>query len=267
MLLLLAGSLKAIAHIADPFDPPALETASQVSWEWLLGLLLVLGLMPRFTWLAAVCTFAVFVAIAGQAWLSGDESCGCYGSFHVPPAITLAIDLALIIALLLSFPPAPRPARSKRRTAFALAFVGISTALIILLASGLLLPPPAITDPPDAIAMPVVQADPDVDHSVSSPSPSEELQPSYTLDLGFIKAGAEHTVTYTLVNPRREAVRIDRTYIECRCMETIDPPAALAAHSETKLKVRFKAFDKPARYHKRIVLTTNDDSVPSITLG
>lgn len=51
----------------------------------------------------------VLAAAAGWGLLIGAESCGCFGSLHVPPWVTLIGDLSVALALFV-LPPVGRPA-------------------------------------------------------------------------------------------------------------------------------------------------------------
>lgn len=106
VILILAAILK--GH--ELFTTPAAEKGilsnrwlliGLIEFEWILGVLLLSGLMTRVTWATAVVAFGIFTCIAGyMAWI-GETSCGCFGKAKVDPRITMAVDAMLFAALLI----------------------------------------------------------------------------------------------------------------------------------------------------------------------
>lgn len=77
----------------------------QIPLELGLGIWLVSGLFRKAGWLLGVLAFASFIFFTGQKALVGAESCGCFGTIHVNPWVTLfAIDLPFLIGLLIFRP-------------------------------------------------------------------------------------------------------------------------------------------------------------------
>ncbi|MBX9790444.1 MAG: hypothetical protein K2Y37_16110 [Pirellulales bacterium] len=79
--------------------------------------------------------FLVLAAAAGWGLLIGAESCGCFGSLHVPPGITLLGDLGVALALFV-LPPVGRPAApiapAARRAPASVLVRGFPLALALL---------------------------------------------------------------------------------------------------------------------------------------
>lgn len=122
-LLLFAAGMKGYELATAPVAEVNLLTTrwflvAAVEFELCLGLCLLAGLLPRLTWWVSLLCFAGFAAItAYKAWL-GEADCGCFGRAHLDPRITLALDLAVIVALLLGRPgqsEAPAPTNGFRR--------------------------------------------------------------------------------------------------------------------------------------------------------
>ena len=117
ILLLIASVLKGRQLLTEPvanndiwsYRPLLILT---VEFELALAIWLLSGLFKKAAWLAALLCFSAFSAVTLYKALTGAESCGCFGSVHVNPWITLfAIDLPAVTALSifrprLSFPPA-----------------------------------------------------------------------------------------------------------------------------------------------------------------
>ena len=71
-----------------------------VEIELALGIWLVSGLFKKAAWLVGIFCFGFFSCLTLYKGISGDESCGCFGSVHVNPWITLfAVDIPAIIVL------------------------------------------------------------------------------------------------------------------------------------------------------------------------
>lgn len=110
ILLLTAAVLKGWQLLTEPvtnddiwsYRPFLILT---VEFEIALGIWLLSSLFEKAAWLAAISCFSLFSAITFYKGITGAESCGCFGSVHVNPWITLfAIDIPAVIALIL-LPP------------------------------------------------------------------------------------------------------------------------------------------------------------------
>lgn len=76
-----------------------------VEFELALGIWLVSGLFKKAAWLASIGCFSFFSMVTLYKGITGFASCGCFGSVHVNPWITLfAVDLPAVIALLIFRP-------------------------------------------------------------------------------------------------------------------------------------------------------------------
>jgi hypothetical protein len=72
----------------------------QVEFELALAIWLLSGLLKKAAWLTSLLCFSLFSMITLYKAITGAASCGCFGSVHVNPWITLlAIDLPAVIAL------------------------------------------------------------------------------------------------------------------------------------------------------------------------
>jgi len=77
----------------------------QVEFELALAIWLLSGLFRKAAWLAVLLCFSLFSFVTLYKGLTGAASCGCFGSVHVNPWITLlAIDLPAVILLLIFRP-------------------------------------------------------------------------------------------------------------------------------------------------------------------
>lgn len=105
LILLVAAALKGRQLLVEPVASNSLWTSRpililQVEFELALGIWLLSGLFPKAAWLVALGCFGLFSLITFLKGLTGAASCGCFGSVHVNPWVTLlAIDLPAVISL------------------------------------------------------------------------------------------------------------------------------------------------------------------------
>jgi len=111
LLLLTAAVLKGHELLTVPVANRGLWTwrpflIFQVEFELALGLWLLSGVFKRLAWLAALLCFSLFCCVTLYKALSGATSCGCFGTVHVNPWLTLlTIDLPAVVVLTLFHPP------------------------------------------------------------------------------------------------------------------------------------------------------------------
>jgi len=142
VILLMAAALKAWQLLTEPVANADIWTYRPfliltVELELALAIWLLSGLFKKAAWLAGLLCFSLFLVITLYKGVTGAESCGCFGSVHVNPWMTLfAIDLPAVIALALFRPELrlPPPLPSLRRFAISgcLALIALSTTTPIL---------------------------------------------------------------------------------------------------------------------------------------
>jgi hypothetical protein len=140
MVLLAAAVFKAV----DLTDRPV-EVGFSLSSHWVLaltiqvelavGLLLLVGLWKGLVAPLAAALFAGFACVSAYKVLAGEPSCGCSGSFPVPPEYMLAVHVAAAGALILFRPSWRRASAGDARVGlravlFAVGMVG-GTALLL----------------------------------------------------------------------------------------------------------------------------------------
>ncbi len=104
-ILLVAAGLKAYQLATEPAAEISLMTSrwflvGVVEFEVLLGLCLIAGVLSKPVWLVTLGCFSVFTCATLYKALTGEASCGCFGSVHVNPWYTLGLDVAAVFALL-----------------------------------------------------------------------------------------------------------------------------------------------------------------------
>ncbi|MBU1260247.1 MAG: redoxin domain-containing protein [Planctomycetes bacterium] len=110
VVFLVATALK----IHQLLTEPIISKGFWESWEFFLiqiplelglGIWLVSGLFRKAGWLLALISFAGFIVVTLYKGIIGAESCGCFGTVHVDPWITLFIMDVPIFVLLAIFRP------------------------------------------------------------------------------------------------------------------------------------------------------------------
>ena len=116
-VLLLAAGLKAYQLATAPLPPavqgsvftPLLELLNNryflmvvVVGEIFFALLLMSGIGRQWTWLLSLLGFMTFTLVSVMKGLSGEASCGCFGTITVNPWYTATFDAA-IVGLLIMF--------------------------------------------------------------------------------------------------------------------------------------------------------------------
>jgi hypothetical protein len=129
-ILFLAAGLKAYQLATAPLPPvvqgsaftPLLELLNDryflmavVVGEILFALILVAGIWRQWTWLLSLLGFTAFTLVSMMKGLSGESSCGCFGTVTVNPWITMCFDLVIVAHLAVfrerldwTFPPLDR---------------------------------------------------------------------------------------------------------------------------------------------------------------
>ena len=75
-----------------------------VEFELAFGIWLLVGLMPKMTWLVSVGCFAVFASVSFYKGIAGEASCGCFGAAQINPWYTMTFDL-IVVGMLLALRP------------------------------------------------------------------------------------------------------------------------------------------------------------------
>lgn len=113
-ILLIAAGMKAYQIATAPLPPavqgsiftPLLELFNNrhllmivITSEILFAMILIAGVWRQWTWLLSILCFAAFTIVSLMKGLSGESSCGCFGTITVNPWATMVFDL-IVVALL-----------------------------------------------------------------------------------------------------------------------------------------------------------------------
>jgi hypothetical protein len=84
----------------EPLVDTWLFVLIQIPLELGLGIWLLSGLFKKEAWLLTLIGYACFIGVTSWRFATGQESCGCFGTFHLDPKITLfTIDIPIFLAL------------------------------------------------------------------------------------------------------------------------------------------------------------------------
>ncbi len=160
----------------------------QIPLELGLGIWLVCGLFRKAGWLLAAIAFGGFIGVTGYKAITGAASCGCFGTVHVNPWITLsAIDIPLFVLLLIFRPRGykllPPPWPSARH------FFGVAIPTFILLPAAVFIlifnKPPDKTDKYEVVKpqewMTIKPAEPKIKPKIKPAKP--EIKPEIKLEI------------------------------------------------------------------------------------
>ena len=103
-VLLFAAFSKWLALKSAPVTDFLLQ-ATLLEMEFLLGVMLLLGVAPLLMGRIALCVFAAFAMASVGKILVGSASCGCFGEVDVSPWYSLSLNL-VVMGFLIGVPPA-----------------------------------------------------------------------------------------------------------------------------------------------------------------
>ncbi len=214
---------------------PQLQFAALTA-ELIIGSWLLTGRYQRDAWMAAMALFLVFSGVSLYLTVAGQRSCpSCFGPIPVNPAITLALDLVILAALVLC---RPAPAERIRRGAM----VGTAAVVACALGGTLLL---------------------DRGTLASLRGESISVEPAVS-DVGDGQAGEERTFTVRLTNHAGKAIRITGVARNCGSVATDDLPITLQPGESRSITVRMLFSGSLGRFTHRVTLYTDDDKQPIV---
>lgn len=124
---LLEGTPAHLPEVVKDVSPVGQQLTYQVVIAIEFVLVVLAFFRPRWAWFWLAGCLSVFVAILVTQIASGVENCGCFGAqFSPPPAAMLAVDGALLVALLVSKPWATLPTRGANPIALAVLGLGLA---------------------------------------------------------------------------------------------------------------------------------------------
>jgi hypothetical protein len=96
----------------------------------------------RHVWMATCALCACLLTFATITWIRGEDDCGCFPGFRVPPAITTALDVVMLVSLLASRSAISSTSRKPSH----IRWLGVATVPVVFI--GALWLVPRVTDQP-----------------------------------------------------------------------------------------------------------------------
>jgi hypothetical protein len=244
VLLLAAAGLKAHGLALEPtgehtlLSSPRLQIAT-VEVEVLLGLWLLSGQARRAAWAVALGFFGILAGVSLYLALIGQRSCGCFGEVQVSPWLTLSLDVAAIVALVIWRPRAED--RGVQASWFGPVLKTAAGALVILtLFVGAAL---ALFDSP-AEALAKLRGE------------AITVEPAVS-EVGEGVRGEARVFRLSLTNQTAEPIRVVGGTTDCSCITTGDLPITLAPGETGSIAVRVRFSGSPGKFQHRFVLYTD----------
>ena len=143
VVLLVAAWLKVQGLASSPASPESAFGSSRLYFatievEIILGLWLLSGWWARAVRVVSLVCFTAFAGMSLYLGLIGQSSCGCFGEVKVNPWLTLGLDSAAVVALLLT-KPASTTGLQERGNLRHLFAIGLGTVAFLVLFAGVFL--------------------------------------------------------------------------------------------------------------------------------
>lgn len=243
-LLLSAAGLKIHALIVDPLSQDGFITSSwvhllMIEAELVIGLWLLSGIAKWVGWIIALVLFAGLTLISFYQGLTGQASCGCFGTVHVNPWFTFALD-ASAVALLLVFKPCEsvlstiHPITPLRL--FTKSLIQIGGLVIVLLSSIVVLFLLTSKDPILVLAQ--IRGE------------TLCVEPSI-IDVGRAEAGSSLMVPVQLRNYGNTQIEVVGGDVSCVCMTMGDLPVTLQSRSSVTVHIKVVFKGTPGKFTHR----------------
>ena len=226
-LLLTAGALKTYGLSVSPLPSvgglsvPAVQY-SVVTWEFVLGSLLVLGAFRPLPWILAIGTFFAFAVVSGYLGLIGQASCGCFGAIKASPWAAFAVDLVAVAALVIARPNRIEWHNLYVKTIFiAVTKYAIGSAMFI-----------AIT------ILGMYHFFGSIDKAISRLRGIPISSPAY-VDFGTAIPGERVERTISISNYTNRIVRLTGGTTDCSCITTTSMPVSIPPNENQNLTIFF----------------------------
>lgn len=237
-LKLRAPSAETVGESLAVFAPQVRQAG--LAAEAVVGLWLVSGYAARGAWLAGLVLFSTLAGASGYLAAVGQADCGCFGRMKVSPWVSLAVDAACLVLLLIGRPPTGRLGAWPTLSIYC----GFVAGSAILLAG-------AQSRVGEAwlahLRGDVVAVVPGVS------------------DAGEAPVGSVGVVRVEVANRSGGNVRLIGGSVSCNCMATQGLPTTVPAFGRTEVEVKVKFLGSPGRFVHRFDFYTDLTDQPRIS--
>ena len=243
-LLLTAGALKTYGLSVSPLPSvgglsvPAVQY-SVVTWEFVLGSLLVLGAFRPLPWILAIGTFFAFAVVSGYLGMIGQASCGCFGAIKASP--WAAVDVVAVAALSIA-----RPNRDEWQ---------IATMKPLLLRTAVLLGGALASFAIIALGCTLFFGS--ISATLATLQGESLSAPSY-VNFGSAKPGDYLERTITIKNWTAKPVRLIGGTSDCSCITTSEMPLTIPSGESLTLTIKLAVPESNAGAFTRIASIWTD---------
>jgi len=225
---------------ALPFVSPRVYAAG-IWFEALLGLWLLSGIAPAWSWLCSTGFLSILAYLSARLGFLGQASCGCFGRIVVSPWWALAIDVACLAAL---FVWRPRALWAGIRAG--LAATGVAAVIVAALLG---------IQSWRYGSLPATLAHMRGETNLVRPM---------VADVGVGRAGDTCQVHITLTNYGAHLARIVGGTNECACVATDDLPIDLPPGQSRSIVVRFTFAGSLGRFQHSYHLFIDQGTIISL---
>jgi hypothetical protein len=222
---------------------PATQSAV-ITWELVLAVWLFTQPERFASWLAAVLTFTGFACASGYLIAVGQASCQCFGAVEASPWAAVAIDVAVLVALIRTRPCWPK-SWSEGVAGTLWPAAAISGLILVCVTCW------AVFGSFSATAAHIRGERVGADYSY--------------LDFGSAKPGERLEATLSVFNHGDRPVRIVGIASQCNCLSTQDLPLTIEVGDRASVRlVLVIPHSRPGHLARQLELFTEDPARPRI---
>lgn len=214
---------------------------SVVTWEFVLGSLLVLGAFRPLPWILAIGTFFAFAVVSGYLGLIGQANCGCFGAIKASPWAAFAVDIVAVAALIIA-----RPNRVEWQ---------VATMKPLLLRTAVLLGGALASFAVIALGCTLFFGS--ISATLATLQGESLSAPSY-VNFGSAKPGDRLEQTITIKNWTAKPVRLIGGTSDCSCVTTSEMPLTIPSGESLTLTIKLAVPESNAGAFTRIASIWTD---------
>jgi hypothetical protein len=221
--------------------------------EMALAAWLIVGSAPRVARWCIFSVFGLFAAVSTYYALLGKPACAaCFGPLAVSPWATLALDIAILVAL--SFSARPGPSRHKQGVQQAAPSRALALAVVlpVVLFSMLFGLGSVVFGSPSK--------------ALTWISGNQAILEEETIDLGACELRTHHIVEFVVQNRSDKPLRIVGGTTTCRCVATRGLPVVVPARGSRPVPVEVTVLSADTDFNQSVTMFS-DGNVLGVLQG
>ncbi len=251
LLLILAAiakgyDLNTLAH-SDISD--AKYQLLQVVFEMVLALFIIFNPLPKMIWWITTITFTAFTIYTLKLLIQGNPTCGCFGHFPIPTAVTFGLDLLVLLIQAKTYPKTDKTTSKQ-------SFIPPTALSLLIIVPFSLITRSAIDQNqiPTPPTTPITKSMTDTPPAMASTLP----EPVHVVDFGYLPVGQKTKGVFTLVNTSDKPLKISKVVPQCICTDPTDVPEVIKPHSSAQILFDFNPPPEVSHYQKSLVVHFED---------